>query len=263
MVKSYSKSLLEDKLPLPAPAVELTSCQPWADASSARSAGWAGTGDARTESTPGRTPQTEDAVDAQCHQGTCGVSRSRVARSAQMSQTEHLFICNIRLGLGKMSVVPWAAAMSKSYNLTCSSVRGMPYWQASKRCRPPTSHLLSWMGVTVQHIQEAEAAIMRSRAFFFFYNSTGFSPHYRQVQNSSNSWGHMQRWDHSLYNHVTNVFNDFYLFSSPKIFLCLVLLMLLHNCSWLGQSHSAQGAQKEKGRYQSLIPKRQLYPKLL
>lgn len=45
-----------------------------ADASSAASARWAGTGDARSESTTGRIPKTEDAMDAQCPQGTLGVS---------------------------------------------------------------------------------------------------------------------------------------------------------------------------------------------
>lgn len=58
-----------------------------------------------------------------------------------------------------------------------------------------------------------------------------------------------------LYNQVTDIFNNLYLLSSLKTFLCPVLLMLLHNCSWLGQSHSTQGMQKEKGRYQSLTPK--------
>lgn len=165
MVKSYSKSLLQGEVPWPAPAMALTSCQPWADTSFVHWAAWAGTADARTESTPGTILQTEDAMDAQCYQSTCGVSRSWVEHSTKMLQTERLFVCNIRLGSGKLSVVPQAAAISESYNLTCSSVRGKPHWQASERFRLPPDHLLSWISVTVQHTQEAEKAVMRSRAF--------------------------------------------------------------------------------------------------
>ena len=56
-----------------------------------------------------------------------GLPDHGVAHSAEMLQMEHLFICNIRLGPGKLSVVPQAATTSESYNLTCSSVRGKPY----------------------------------------------------------------------------------------------------------------------------------------
>lgn len=93
-------------------------------------AGQAGAAAAWTESASGtalQTEDTEDAADAPCPGGTCGISRCWGAHSAETGQTEHLSICNIGLGPGKRSVVPPAAVISKSYNLTRSSVRAKPY----------------------------------------------------------------------------------------------------------------------------------------
>lgn len=104
---------------------------------------------------------------------------------------------------------------------------------------------------TVQHIQEAEETMRSSTVFLFvcLFSKTNTHPHTPQASLpviSRSTWGHTEEVRALPVQPVLYTIRC-------KTFLCLVLLMLFHNCpSWV--SHVLTKSRKKRGRIRAWSP---------